>query len=450
MNDTRKEQESQQELLGFDLIQDLSKKHRVNDITTPWMQSLLRPASFDSFIHCGERLTMLEDQSREKKKLESGFFCKQRLCAGCAWREAVKNARCISCISQAMTDEKYLMLFVTLTVVNVPASELRDTIQRLGKAWVKLLDRKAYRVWGHNIRKVEVTYNEERKDYHPHLHCVVFVKKSYFAKGSKQYITQSQLLDDWRTAYGDLAITQVDVRRCYAKDNSTSNAILEVSKYSAKSSDYAKSQEVFTTMYNALYHTRLLTYAGRCKELKADYDAGLLDKYEATDQTEYIYRVVYLWQYAVNATTGEADAGGYVEDVILPYTQKERQTKKERQEAKLKADLLQLARDKEKLREWRREFDAKPGAEQAYLRRRARARYRAKQRAYQHLSQMEREVEQRLEQLQAGGGTDENQADQREGLQAVTEEAETSDSFSGDDISRYRTEGVGCSEPESG
>ncbi len=377
---------------------------------------------------------MLEDKTREKKKLESGFFCEQRLCAGCSWREALKDAMCISCISQAMTQEKYRMLFVTLTVVNVPASELRDTIQRIGKAWIKLMKRKDYQCWQHYIRKVEITYNKERNDYHPHLHCVIFVKEDYFKTRSGKYIQQSRLLTDWRDAYSDPRITQVDIRRCYVKDGSTSNAILEVAKYSAKASDYSQSQEVFTTMYNALYHARLLTYAGRCKELKANYDAGLLERYEETDQTQYIYRVVYLWQYAVDQTTGEAGEGSYVEDCISPYDSSQVPTPQERREAKLQKAVLKLAKDKQKMQEWRRKFNEKPPAEQAYLRKRARSRYQARQRKYERLMQMEAEINRQLRQLQAGGGTDENQTDQREGLQTAAQETETPNSTGSEDL----------------
>lgn len=286
------------ECQGRDL-RDLARKRRSNDRIMPWMRKHLGEASYSAMAHCGDYLVMLEDETRTHRKLDVGYFCRQRLCSGCAWRSAVKSAQCVSAIAAKLIEEGRVMCMATLTVPNVTAEDLRATIQHIGRAWVRLLKRTRYAAWADAVRKIEITYNAQRKDYHPHMHVVLFVPKSYF-KGGK-YVSQVQLLQDWREVTGQPEITQVDIRRCY--DKGTSSAILEVAKYSAKASDYAQSEAVCDTMYAALHHTRTMTYSGRCKELRDEYQRGRLRDYTELDTTKYTMRVVYVWQRTMDAYT---------------------------------------------------------------------------------------------------------------------------------------------------
>lgn len=280
-------------------LRELAFKRRSNEKIMPWMRKHLTEASFAAMEHCGDYLVMLEDDARTQRKLDVGYFCRQRLCSGCAWRSAVKSAQCVAAIAAKLVDSGRIMVMATLTIPNVRADELRAAIQHIGRSWTKLLKRQRYAAWADAVRKIEITYNAKRGDYHPHMHIVLFVQKSYF-KGTK-YISQTQLLQDWREVTGQPEITQVDIRRCY--DKGTSSAILEVAKYSAKASDYAQAEDVCDTMYAALHHTRTMTYSGKCKELRDEYQRGRLRDYEQLDTTKYSMRVVYVWQRTMDAYT---------------------------------------------------------------------------------------------------------------------------------------------------
>lgn len=271
---------------------ETGRKRRAADVIAPWLDKWVTDAQRSRFRHCGDYLVFLEDERREKRKLDVGFFCGIRLCPGCAWRESIRNAERVASISGALADQGRVMLMVTLTVPNVPADRLRATVQHINRSWIRLLKRQRYSVWADNIRKLEITYNRHSDTYHPHLHCVVYVTPGYFR--GQSYISQQQLLQDWREVTGQPKITQVDVRRC--RERGTTNAVLEVAKYSAKASDYSQSENVLDAMYNALHHTRLMTYAGKCKALSTAYDGGELDQYREMDTTRYVMRVVYVWQ----------------------------------------------------------------------------------------------------------------------------------------------------------
>lgn len=273
-------------------LRETGRKRHAADIVAPWLDKHLSDAQRSRFRHCGDYLVFLETDDRTERKLDVGFFCGIRLCPGCAWRESIRNAERVASISGALADQGRVMLMVTLTVPNVGAEDLRRTVQHINRSWIRLLKRQRYAVWADSIRKLEITYNRRTDTYHPHLHCIVYVRPGYF-KG-KSYISRDQLLQDWREVTGIPGITQVDVRRC--RDRGTTNAVLEVAKYSAKASDYSQSEEVLDTMYGALHHTRLMTYAGKCKALSTAYDGGELEEYKQLDTTRYTMRVVYVWQ----------------------------------------------------------------------------------------------------------------------------------------------------------
>ena len=103
-------------------------------------------------------------------------------------------------------------VFLTLTVPNVPLRGLSDAIDGLFEGWKRLRERKEVKsaVKGY-LRTLEVTYNHERNDWHPHIHAVMTVSPKYF-KGNS-YITQERWLELWREATRIPQITQVDIRK---------------------------------------------------------------------------------------------------------------------------------------------------------------------------------------------------------------------------------------------
>lgn len=255
-------------------------------------------------LHCGDWVEMLETDEGERKLAEA-YFCGKRLCPCCAYRQSLANALVISTITSAMQAEGYTPLLVTLTAPNCTAEELSEDIRRYNKAWDRMLRRKAYKdAWASNIRKIEVTYNKGADTYHPHIHALVYVRASYFGK---RYISRDKLLMDWRRAYKDDAITQVDIRKTHGEDW---QAISELAKYAAKSGDYLYSLEVFDVFRRALDGKRLMGYSGRCKELRAEFKGGGLREYVEPDLVNYIWRVLY---------RDDGRSGDYVETQRTTY-----------------------------------------------------------------------------------------------------------------------------------
>lgn len=291
------------------LVKKLKPKKEWALRASAWIEKHVSESQAAAFAHCGDYLTMLASEDMSKRKIETAYFCKQRLCPGCAWRASLQSAACVSAIAAKLTGQKKIMLFVTLTIPNVRADQLRAACLKLNADFYKMIKRKRYHIWKDNIRKLEITYNAARDDYHPHLHVIVFVSSTYF-KGGGGYISHDTLLDDWRATTGDYSITQVDVRRCRDKDTG-SNAILEVAKYSAKAADFTQSEEIFDIFYSAMHHLRTMTYSGLCKTLRADFDAGRLDDMLPRDTTRYVWRLVY--QFYAGQGYVQTDTMEYIE-----------------------------------------------------------------------------------------------------------------------------------------
>lgn len=72
--------------------------------------------------------------------------------------------------------------FVTLTIKNVKAYKLRQSIEDMQKDFRRSMDKlkkRGIRLKG--IRKVEGTFNESTQEYHPHFHCIIDGCKESFA-----------------------------------------------------------------------------------------------------------------------------------------------------------------------------------------------------------------------------------------------------------------------------
>ncbi|XZJ37354.1 protein rep (plasmid) [Clostridium perfringens] len=158
------------------------------------------------------------------------------------------------------------------------------------------------------IRKLEVTYQGEKyitkklwskkkeyymRSYNPHFHVVIVVNKSYFTnRTSKTYINRERWLELWKKSMRDDRITQVDVKK--AKLNNYKE-VYELSKYSAKDSDYLINRKVFSEFYKALKGKQVLVFGGLFKDAHKMYLNKELEVYKEKDEINYVYMIYYNW-----------------------------------------------------------------------------------------------------------------------------------------------------------
>lgn len=233
---------------------------------------------------CGNDLKFASCATVEHgKKLIRANFCKARLCVMCQWRKSLV-------IKKQVLDlvhwhrEKYstdIPLLLTLTVINVPGDELGRTISFMNDAWQRLMERKvirrAVRSW---FRSLEITYNRERQDFHPHFHALLMVPKNYFDTRRDFYIPQQEWLRLWKASMRDDRITQIDIRTIKARKVGTLESLAaEVAKYATKPSSYVQESSnglleasplIVEDLHYALKGRRLVGFGGLFKQIRKE------------------------------------------------------------------------------------------------------------------------------------------------------------------------------------
>lgn len=239
----------------------------------------------DRLKECGNFIKFQSSEDKTKFILAGGNFCKNRFCPFCSWLKAKRTAfELLELIKVVEYNEKLAFIFITLTVPNVPKESLREEIESFNISFNRLWKTKEFKAFNKGfIRKLEITYNEERNDYHPHFHLVVAVNKSYFT--SRDYMSKRRLLELWQRATRNPAITQVDIKPCRMD---TVKQVMELATYSAKQGDLYSSKEVFDGFYEGLFRKKLLVYNGIFKEYKKKIDAGEVDPAEVIELNQIL------------------------------------------------------------------------------------------------------------------------------------------------------------------
>ena len=228
----------------------------------------------DRLKECGNFIKFQASEDKTKFILSGGNFCNNRFCPFCSWLKAKRTAfELLELIKVVEYTEKLAFIFITLTVPNVTRESLREEIENFNKSFKRLFQTEEFKAFNKGfIRKLEVTYNKKRNDYHPHFHLVVAVNKSYFK--SRDYMSKRRLLELWQRATRNPNITQVDIKPCRMD---TIKQVMELATYSAKQGELYSSKEVFDGFYEGLFRKKLLVYNGIFKEYKKKIEVGEVD-----------------------------------------------------------------------------------------------------------------------------------------------------------------------------
>lgn len=253
-----------------------------------------------------------KESTNGKLTLHKMSSCRVRLCPLCAWRRSLKVFyNNLSIVEYLKKKFNYEFIFLTLTIPNVTSDKLNDTLDWLDASVHRMYERPEWKaVVKGACRCVEVTHNVDTTSpsydtYHPHIHYMLAVNKSYFK--SRNYMSAKAWTELWRSClhYPLNKPLSVDVKKCYG---TTEKAVAECSKYSTKDTEYVVdsnfnlSIDSVATLDKALANRRLLTYTGAFREAKRklkleDEDKGSLINVGELDETlENDFRyVTYCW-----------------------------------------------------------------------------------------------------------------------------------------------------------
>lgn len=240
---------------------------------------------------CGDTLRFIRCDDGSLK-LYQAYFCKNKLCPMCNWRRSMKYSYQTSrIVDEAIKQQpKERFLFLTLTVKNVEGENLNSTISQLTQSFDRLFRRAKVKknLIGY-LRSVEVTYNEEERTYHPHIHVLMMVKTSYFS-GKNNYISQKLWGDMWSQSLKVDYVPRVDVRTVKETGKRLKGAIVETAKYPTKPIKLdVENKQVVEALYNGLYRKRQLGYGGLFKTIKKQLqldDAENGDLVQTSDEND--------------------------------------------------------------------------------------------------------------------------------------------------------------------
>ena len=233
---------------------------------------------------CGSSLAFLVEVETGEKRLHDADFCRERLCPMCQWRKSLKVFQEVSKVMDVVQQENknLIPLFLTLTVRNCPTDELSKTLDIIFKGWYRLTNhRNMQRIVKGWFRALEVTYNDDSDTFHPHLHAVIMVDKSYFKAGCKDYMETADWVQMWRTAAKLDYDPVCDVRR--VKGKRKHKAIAEVAKYTMKDTDFIKEAPDLTDtlvyfLSTGLKNRRLFAFGGILKDIAKQMGAESPDE----------------------------------------------------------------------------------------------------------------------------------------------------------------------------
>lgn len=222
-------------------------------------------------------------------KLKNAMFCHVRHCEVCQWRKSMRNiARFFERIPQVMAAHpKGQWVFLTLTVQNPVMADLRATLVAMNAAWKRLIQRKDWPALGF-IRTTEVT-RDKNGNPHPHFHCLLLVKPSYFSHG---YISQLNWAMNWQTVLRVDYLPVIDVRKVKAQKGQMdiSAAVVETLKYAVKLEDMKDPAFLFG-ITEQLHKMRFLATGGVLKDFLSN-DVSSEEMVNTTELAETVETVL--------------------------------------------------------------------------------------------------------------------------------------------------------------
>ena len=274
-------------------------KHRAN---TDRVEALYAGSQFQGYSDrvkfCSEFLQfgIVPDDGRAMKlKLRSARFCRVRHCPVCQWRRSLMwKAKAYKVLPRIVEQyPRHRWLFLTLTQKNIPITELRETLSHMGKSFQRMVQRKVWPAIGW-LRSTEVTRGKNGSA-HPHFHCLLMVKSSYFGKG---YIKQQDWVELWRDVMRLDYNPILDVQAVKQGDTPT-QLVPELLKYCVKESDLVNDRQWFLELTRQLHKTRAISTGGvlksYLKELEQEPE-DLIGKDEEAEILEDELKLMFGWK----------------------------------------------------------------------------------------------------------------------------------------------------------
>jgi len=231
----------------------LQKRARAKAFTQSYLFDLIDlksplHKSYWNTFHCSK--TILQEGAKITAK-----YCNNRWCLTC---NRIRTAKMINGYHSSIKDFDNPQ-FVTLTIPNVKAKDLKTSIEQMNKGLMNCRRnlKKTFKIDLKALRKYESTYNKRTNTYHPHFHLIV-----------DGLDTSNELVNQWLKQFPTADIKAQDVRQ--ANEDSLVELCKYFTKIIAKDNDY--NPRALDIMFRAVKGKRTFQPIGIKKDVSEDID----------------------------------------------------------------------------------------------------------------------------------------------------------------------------------
>lgn len=242
-------------------------------------------SNLDSPLNKAYRITLFNCCStlmQEGVKITANMYCGYRWCNVC---NRIRTGKLLNGYLKPLEKMKE-PYFVTATIPNVSAKELRHTLIGMVQTSANITRvLKRLKVPVDGIRKIECTYNVEQDNYHPHLHFIFDGK-----------MISERFIQEWLIRYQSATEYAQNIKPITEYDG----GVKELFKYTTKivtktqaTGDFNIYVPALDTIFRAMKGMRTFQNFGSIKNVSDDINDLLSDDY--TDIEPYDF-VVWQWE----------------------------------------------------------------------------------------------------------------------------------------------------------
>lgn len=240
----------------------------------------------ERMLMCGNDLVFERCPDCGYIALKRAYLCRDRLCPLCAWRLSIKRyaamQKILSAAIERYPDDTYAL--ITLTCQNTASDNLKKYLSEMQEAWRYVISQRWVRTrlrgWA---RSIEVTFNRNTGELHPHYHVLVQAPMLKIAEG---------FIDEWLVQCSQHGIRATKAAQNIQKikyddeaGDSLAGAVCEVYKYMIKTSDALEMPiGKLKDLANGISGKRLISMGGCLKTISKDLQLEELDEPDNKDE----------------------------------------------------------------------------------------------------------------------------------------------------------------------
>lgn len=274
--------------------------------------------------NCGNFLEYEFCSSCNSWHIKKANLCRDRFCPVCGWRLSLQRyGNMCKIFEKLMQDDESVenihnWSLITLTVKNCKGEDIKETMSLMSKAWNLTLQQRSIKPhlegWA---RSTEITYNHEKKTFHPHYHVLIcwknnvsdmMIKKWLFACKKYGLTADIKAQDASQINYFESSDGN-EIRYAEIPEDFT-KAVLETFKYSVKSKDMVDMPlGEFRNLVEQYGGKRLTAFGGIIKKIASELK---VDNEEVQDDESNlqicrncgsidIQKLIYKWSYGERA-----------------------------------------------------------------------------------------------------------------------------------------------------